>query len=140
MLNISQMVMDARKSKDSIKLSVYSEISDRFLKYSKSPEGIKKPLDETIEINLINKIKKEHEETLSYLSAGNENYANEIETIKILNALLPAEASEDEIRNFAETVVVKGNKKEMGAYIKAVKSKFPTADGKLVADIVKELI
>ena len=64
--------------------------------------------------------------------------------IKYLKELLPPEVSQDDIiaavlawittESNGETIP----KNRMGEAIKAVKAKFPTADGKLVADCVKE--
>ena len=60
---------------------------------------------------------------------------------EVLKALLPEEISKDKIQEFVTTAYPNGyTKKEMGTVIKEVKKVYPTADGKLIANIVKEYI
>ena len=67
MVNIDQLIKDAM-TQGKKELAVFKEIKAKFLNYEKSVEGVKKPIDESIQISLINKIKKEHEETLGFLT------------------------------------------------------------------------
>lgn len=80
-------------------------------------------------------------ETLSFIEDKESDKAKEENFfIETLEKFLPAEATPEEIRKEAEKIVTPGDKKGMGMYIKTLKSKFPTSDGKLISDIVKELI
>lgn len=139
MINVDDLILSAMKDK-APELEVYKEIKAKFLVYSKSPEGVKSPINDEISLQLINKVKKEHEETLSFLKEGSEDYEKEKFVISVLQGLLPKEATPEEIREEAKGIVISGDKKGMGMYVKLLKSKFPTASGKLVSDIVKELI
>lgn len=139
MINVDDLILSAMKDK-APELEVYKEIKAKFLVYSKSPEGVKNPINDEISLQLINKVKKEHEETLSFLKEGSEDYEKEKFVISVLQGLLPKEATPEEIREEAKGIVISGDKKGMGMYVKLLKSKFPTASGKLVSDIVKELI
>jgi len=139
MINVDDLILSAMKDK-APELEVYKEIKAKFLVYSKSPEGVKSPINDEISLQLINKVKKEHEETLSFLKEGSEDYEKEKFVISVLQGLLPKEATPEEIREEAKGIVISGDKRGMGMYVKLLKSKFPTASGKLVSDIVKELI
>lgn len=139
MINVDDLILSAMKDK-APELEVYKEIKAKFLVYSKSPEGVKNPINDEISLQLINKVKKEHEETLSFLKEGSEDYEKEKFVISVLQGLLPKEATPEEIKEEAKGIVISGDKKGMGMYVKLLKSKFPTASGKLISDIVKELI
>lgn len=139
MINVDDLILSAMKDK-APELEVYKEIKAKFLVYSKSPEGVKNPINDEISLQLINKVKREHEETLSFLKEGSEDYEKEKFVISVLQGLLPKEATPEEIREEAKGIVISGDKKGMGMYVKLLKSKFPTASGKLISDIVKELI
>lgn len=139
MINVDDLILSAMKDK-APELEVYKEIKAKFLVYSKSPEGVKNPINDEISLQLINKVKREHEETLSFLKEGSEDYEKEKFVISVLQNLLPKEATPEEIKEEAKGIVISGDKKGMGMYVKLLKSKFPTASGKLISDIVKELI
>ena len=139
MINVDDLILSAMKDK-APELGVYKEIKAKFLVYSKSPEGVKNPINDEISLQLINKVKREHEETLSFLKEGSEDYEKEKFVISVLQNLLPKEATPEEIKEEAKGIVISGDKKGMGMYVKLLKSKFPTASGKLISDIVKELI
>ena len=58
-----------------------------------------------------------------------------------MNELIPVEPTTKDIEDWLEnnnyhTI----SKKEMGVVIKEIKSKFPSANGKIVAEIVKKLV
>lgn len=60
---------------------------------------------------------------------------------KYLKELLPPEISKDKIQEAITTAYPNGyTQKEMGKVIKDIKSIYPTADGKLVAEIIKQYI
>lgn len=138
---INGLIMQAMKDKaPEYEVNALKEIKAKFLNYSKSSEGVKNPLDDTLEVVLIQKLVKEHQEALSFLSSDSAEAENEKKTIELLEKYLPAEATPEEISEFAKTIVEPGNKKGMGGYIKEIKAKYPTADGKTISEIVKTLI
>lgn len=141
-MDINNLVMEAMQSKSQA-LPVLKEIKARFLVYEKSPEGVKNPLNEAIQLDLIKKLKKEHEESLSFLNDNNDPQGlkrkEETFFIDTFNTFLPKEASKEEIVAFAMAKVIPGDKKNMGNYIKEIKAKFPSNDGKDIADIVKSM-
>lgn len=139
MIEINKMIMGAMLQ-HSPELPVYKEIKGRFVAYEKSKEALKKPLDESIEIDLIKKIRSEHIETLDSLPEGHPNVENENFFIETLSSFLPKEATIEEMTDFAQKVVEPGNKSNMGNYISQLKAQYPSNNGKDIADIVKKLI
>ena len=93
-----------------------------------------KPYTETAELDLIQKMIKSYLKSVeTYREASREDLATEMEKeISILQTLLPAAPSQQEIENYLSLWM-----KVMGAAIKSVKDEFPTADGKMISDIVK---
>lgn len=139
MININELIINATLAK-STKLGILKEIKAKFLVYSKSPEGVKIPLNDQIELELIKKIRNEHLETMMSLPTTSPQLKDELDAIDFLETFLPKAASIDEMTEYAKTIVAPGNKKGMGMYVKQMKEKFPSNDGKEIADIVKSLI
>lgn len=138
-LNINKMIMEAMLTK-SPELPVLKEIKAKFLVYMKSPEGVKTPLNDKIELELIKKIRNEHMETMMSVPTTSPLLKEELDAIDFLETFLPKAASIDEMTEFAKSIVEPGNKKGMGMYVKQMKEMFPSNDGKEIADIVKTLI
>jgi uncharacterized protein YqeY len=63
------------------------------------------------------------------------------EQMKYLKELLPPEISKERIQEAVVTAYPNGfSQKEMGKVIKEIKEIYPTADGKLISEVVKEHI
>lgn len=137
--NINKMIMDAVKAKEPVKASVYRLIKNEFLKYATAKNA--KPLDEVAEINILQKMVKQREESIeSYKKANRVDLIeDEVAEMDVLLELLPSIPTEEEIVSYVNHWYENGvNKKEMGKVIKELKEKFIGADGKMIADIVKE--
>lgn len=99
-------------------------------------------------IKIIRKIITQKEESITMYKSNKPDLGNRMETInaykeqiKYLKELLPPEISKDRINEFVVTSYPNGYiQKEMGKIIKEVKNTFPTADGKIIAEIVKNHI
>jgi uncharacterized protein YqeY len=66
---------------------------------------------------------------------------NEQKEIDIINELLPAVPTEDDIKNYLATNYPNGvEKKSMGLVIKAIKEALVGADGKMVSELVKNVL
>jgi len=118
---------------------IFREILSRFTTYQKSFENIKNPFNDKIAIKLINKIKKEHEETISFFKPDSANYQSEKLYLDILNELLPEPASKEEMENYAKELI-EVNDKNLDKLIKLMQNKFPVNSGKDISDIIKLLI
>ena len=96
-----------------------------------------------LDLEIIKRLIKQREESISVYEANSrKDLANiEKDQLKYLKLLLPPEISKDRIQEAITSAYPNGfEQKEMGKVIKEVKSMYPTADGKLISQIVKEYI
>ena len=96
-----------------------------------------------LDLSIIRKLIKEREEQVSMYDANSRKDLADMyrEQMKYLKMLLPPEASEDKIQEAIMTSYPNGfTQKEMGKVIKEIKTIYPTADGKLISEIVKSHI
>ena len=151
MINIDECIKQALKSKNKIELKVYRGLKSKILEF-KTAKNAKLYTDEE-ELKLISKECKIREDAiLEFLKADRQDLVSEYrDELEVLQKLLPAPISKSEIYSelsyWAEqnyyvndeiAYEIEIPKKEMGNVIKYLKSKFPTADGKLISDVVKE--
>jgi len=96
-----------------------------------------------LDLSIIKKIIKEREEQISMYEANSRKDLADMyrEQRDILKAFLPPEISEDKIQEAVMTSYPNGyTQKEMGKVIKEIKTIYPTADGKLISEVVKKHI
>ena len=96
-----------------------------------------------LDLSIIKKIIKEREEQISMYEANSRKDLADMyrEQRDILKVFLPPEISEDKIQEAVMTSHPNGfTQKEMGKVIKEIKSIYPTADGKLISEVVKKHI
>jgi hypothetical protein len=96
--------------------------------------------DEEIEQLLAREIKKRNESAELFKAAGRQELAdNELQEREVLSTYMPAQLTDDEIKNVVIEVISGLENPNMGQVIGAVKSKLGnSADGGTVARIVKE--
>lgn len=146
MIKIDELIIEATKNKKELKLNVLRGIKAAFLNYKTAKNA--KPLDDTAEIQILKKMVSQREESITmFESAGRKDLVEkETEELNILKEFLPAEITQAEIEESIEKWKKENNienkipKKSMGIVIKYVKSQLPMADGKLTADIVKNML
>lgn len=96
-----------------------------------------------LDLSIIKKLIKEKEEQVSMYDANSRKDLADMyrEQIKYLKELLPPEISRDQIQEAVMTAYPNGfTQKEMGKIIKEIKIIYPTADGKLISEVVKQHI
>jgi uncharacterized protein YqeY len=96
-----------------------------------------------LDLSIIRKLIKEREEQVSMYDANSRKDLADMyrEQMKYLKELLPAEISRDKIEEAVVTSYPNGyTQKEMGKVIKEIKTIYPTADGKLISEVVKKHI
>lgn len=96
-----------------------------------------------LDLEIIKKLIKQREESISVYEANSRKDLADIERdqLKYLKILLPPEISADRIQEAIMTSYPNGyEQKQMGKVIKEIKAIFPTADGKLISELVKEHI
>ena len=137
---IDELIKSAMKNSQPGALRVYRAVKTAFMEYRTAKNA--KPLDEAAEINIIRKMISAREDAIQQFNdAGRYELAQAAkDEITYLKPMLPPEVSEDDVRAYAESIITEKGMQNMGRYIKALKEKFPTADGKLIATIVKSLL
>ncbi len=138
---INSHIKEAMKGGDSFKVGtlrmVVSAIQNREIeKRAKSSDPLTE--EEIIEV-LRREVKKRRESIEIYGSAGRGDLKEKEELeLKVIQAYLPAELTEEEIEKIV-VQVMSGGERELGKIMKAVKEQtLGRADGKLVSEIVKK--
>lgn len=138
---LNDLIKSAMIEKNKVKLETLRAIKTAFLNFETAKNA--KPLDEAAEIQILRKLVAQREESIEQFKAAGrlELVEKEEAEIKVLQEFLPKPVDPEEIENFTKTLITpETTKRDMGNIVKEVKSKFPTAEGKVVADIVKNLI
>ena len=139
---INEMIKDAMKSKDQVRVETLRSVKAAFQNYQTAKDA--KPLNETAEIQILKKMVSSRQDAASqYKSAGREDLAAiEEAQIKVLSEFLPAEVSKAELvvglDQIYSSTGLTNEKKNMGVLIKELKSKYPGADGKTISEVVRE--
>lgn len=155
MISIDELIKQAMKSKNQVKLRAYKNLKAEIQTFKTAKNA--KPYNEAAEIQLISKMCKKLEDgILGFSEAGREDLMSEYrDELVVLKKLLPEPVNESQVCSelsewcrenhftqrfqtaigYEEHLVIP--KKEMGNAIKHLKFKFPQADGKLISTIVK---
>ena len=151
MLSIDELIKESLKNKKTSELKVYRNLKADIMAFKTQKNA--PTYDEAAELKIIQKyVTKMEDAEKQYSQAGREDLASECrDELEVLRKLLPepVTASEiyEELRYWAEknhyineeiASEIQIPKKEMGVVIKYIKSKLPTADGKMISEIVKE--
>ena len=151
MLNIDELIKESLKNKKTVELKAYRNLKSEITlaKTAKNAMGF----NEAVLFSIITKYCKKLEDAeKQYSQAGREDLATEYrDELEVLRKLLPEPVKESDICDFVQGYAIDRNwvgtddvstrvmipKKNMGEVIKATKSQFPTADGKIISEIVK---
>jgi uncharacterized protein YqeY len=150
---LNVMIADSMKKHDTTRTNVYRAIKTAFTNYAAAKNA--KPLDEAAEISIIKKMRDERwANAETYQTAGRMDLsAAEADEAGILEELLPKEPTKEELNAaLLKLALDKGwyddnkehnihpvqiPKNQMGIAVKELKAKYPAADGKKIADLVK---
>ena len=158
MLNIDELIKTAMKSRNKVELQAYQNLKAEIQKFKTAKNA--KPYDEAAELSIISKYCKSLEDAIKQFSEAHRDdlvaeYTSEWEVVK---KLLPEPVKESDIYDLfederisksylykfwedsGENMYLEIPKKEMGTVIKYLKSKIPTADGKMISEIVKKYL
>lgn len=156
---IDQLIKEATLSKDKVALNAYKNLKTELQKVLTSKNAPE--YSDNLFIQICQKYAKSLEDSINQFSeAHREDLISEYTSeLDIVRKLLPEPVSASEIMEFIEndeeffeqfwitdfigegeeTVMrIEISKKMMGKAIKYLKEKFPTADGKMISDIVKK--
>ena len=140
---LDSLIMDSMKNHDIVRTETLRAIKTAFLNWKTSKENVGKTIDESVEIQILNKMVKQRQESIEQFSqAGRTELANaELAQLNIIKEFLPREATEEDVLAVFDKLVdvdgIEPVKKNMGAIIKGIKTQLPNADGKMVASIVQ---
>jgi len=152
---VDNLIKEATLERNSAKKEAYRAIKAELLlnNSSKNPRSDGKMFNiklneititlSELEISIIKKLIKEREEQVSMYEANSRKDLADMyrEQMKYLKELLPPEISKERIQEAVVTAYPNGfSQKEMGKVIKEIKEIYPTADGKLISEVVKEHI
>jgi len=140
---ISEGIKEATKSGDRTRLETLRSLRAAIIEFNKS--GIGRSLNEDDEVKLLNSAAKRRKDAIElYEKGGRQDLADKEKTeLKIIQEFLPAQLTEDEIRNAIKEIIANMNAgpgdtgKVIGAAMKAFAGKAPGATVQLIA---KELL
>ena len=151
MLNIDELIKESLKNKKTMDLKVYRILKSDIMAFKTQKNA---PVyDEAAELKIIQKyVTKMEDAEKQFSHAGRLDLATDCrDELEVLRKLLPEPVKESDICDFVQGYAIDRNwvgtddvstrvmipKKNMGEVIKATKSQFPTADGKIISEIVK---
>lgn len=156
MTRVDQLIKEALLAKDKVALNAYKNLKSELQKVltaKNAPE-----YSEALFIQITAKYAKSLEDAIKQFSEARRDdlvadYTAELEVVrKLLPAPVTAEDIEYILYNWADELNYYSGeiledrmgiaipKKEMGAAIKHLKMRFPTADGKMISEIVKKYL
>lgn len=139
MIKIDELIAEARKEQNPIKLEAYKQIKQEFLLRQTNNEEI----TPGVEVAVIKKLVGHYtDQAKLYHINGREEIANEYKAYASeLEKLLPEMMSEAEVKEKVEYIIEhkypNPTKKEMGKIIKDFKESYSNVDGALLANVVK---
>lgn len=137
---IDSLISDAMKNDMKFELGVLRMVKTELQKYNTSKEAVSKPMDDGVEISILNRMVKQRREAAGiYTGVNPELMLKETREAEYIEGFLPKQASVEEISDEVDRLISSGVeplKKNMGQIIKMVKSAYPTADGRTVSEIV----
>lgn len=136
---LNSLIAEAMKNKENDRVNVLRLIKAELLK--KEKEG--KPLDETIEANVLMKMVSQREDSINQFKQANrlDLAENEQKELDIIKEFAPKQVSDEDITIETEKVIANMGgtvtMKDMKNILAEVQKVYPTANGKLISQIVK---
>jgi uncharacterized protein YqeY len=136
---LNSLIAEAMKNKENDRVAVLRLIKAELLK--KEKEG--KPLDETIEASVLMKMVSQREDSINQFKQANrmDLAENEQKELDIIKEFAPKQVSEEDITIETEKVIANMGgtvtMKDMKNILAEVQKVYPTANGKLISQIVK---
>ena len=153
MIEIDNLIKNALKNKQTVELKVYRNLKADIMAFKTQKNA---PVyDEAAELKIIQKyVTKMEDAEKQYSQAGREDLSAECrDELEVLKKLLPKPVEAQDINSILAGWCVRNNfvnteneskieipKKSMGLAIKAMKEVFPTADGKIISEVVKQYV
>ena len=137
MIDLLCLIKKAMLARNTFELGVLRLMKTEIVNFENSVNATK--LTDSDETKIIIKIIKQRKDSVEKYNEANRNdlAIKEQEEINFLSKFLPKESSKEDILAYVIEVISKGGG-NMGSYIKEVKLKYPTSDGKFVSEEVKK--
>lgn len=140
-MDIDKLIKTATLEKNGSAKEAYRAIKAELMLIQTGSGGQKaRPTTEIDDVRITRKLIKEREEQISMYEANSRKDLADMyrDQLKYLKELLPPEISKEQIQDTIYGLFPNGfTQKEMGKVIKQIKDVYPTADGKLISEIVK---
>ena len=142
---IVELMKESMLQKDSIRTSVLRAIKTAFTNFEK--EG--KILTEADEVKILMKLKSQREDAINQFKSANRQdlVDNEQNELNILMEYIPKQPSEDDIKEYTQSIIDRMKTtngsitmKDMKSILSEVQQKYPTVNGKIVSECVKNNI
>ena len=136
---LNSLIAEAMKNKENDRVAVLRLIKAELLK--KEKEG--KPLDETIEASVLMKMVSQREDSINQFKQANrmDLAENEQKELDIIKEFAPKQVSDEDITIETEKVIANMGgtvtMKDMTNILAEVQKVYPTANGKLISQIVE---
>ena len=141
MIDINKKIMEAMKARNKVASETFKLLKAKILEFKTAKDA--RDYTEEEEIRLINKMISERTDAATiYLENNRQDLADdEYAQIKVLQELLPTLPTKEDIEVYISANYPDGiDKKSMGIVIKEIKAKLLGADGKIVADCVRNAL
>lgn len=148
MIDINKEIAGAMKKREKEKLDTLKLIKTELVKVEKS--GI--TIDDAKEASILLKMIDQRKESIAQYIKGDRSDLAELEQkeIDVIKQYIPEQPTDDEIADYAKDVIkhyIEQNDadymvsmKDMKAILSMVHEKYPTANGKIVSNVLKEYI
>ena len=148
MIDINKCIAEAMKSRDKERLDTLKLMKTELVKVEKS--GV--TLDEAKEVSVLLKMIDQRKESIAqYIKGGRTDLAElEQKEIDIIKQYIPEQPTEEEIEQYTRDSIkhyieqndadYRISMRDMKAILSMVQEKHPTASGKIVSNILKEVI
>lgn len=146
---IDSLLKEAMLNKDKVRVEVLRAIKTAFMNWRTSADNIGKELTDADEVKILLKMKSQREDSIAQYKVVGRNDLVESETneLNVLLEYIPAQTSEEDIINATKEIAneikeVNGSvsMKDMKNVLSKVQAKYPTANGKIVSDVLKSMI
>lgn len=139
---IKQSMVKGNDKRDENRTATLRLIKAKYLEFLTAKNA--KPLDDAAEINILKKMADERKESIKIYEENNRTDLADKEKaeLAIIKEFLPAEVTEDQIKEAINEVIISGvtlERKNMGMFMKQIKQKYPMADGKVVSTMLNQM-
>lgn len=141
MIDVNKKIMESMKAHDKVASETFKLLKAKILEFKTAKNA--REYNDSEEITLINKMISDRMNSATiYLENDRKDLADaEYAQAKVLQDLLPSLPTKEDIDMYLDSNYPNGiDKKQMGMVIKEVKANLLGADGKMVADSVRERI